>query len=90
MLQVALLGTVTPNLRAVVVECRNKIIKIFFYYDQSPSGCELELAETVATETIADFTEYMIDSEKITFPYPKKIPSREGGIFVYHRYETES
>lgn len=87
--QVALLGAVTPNLRGVVVQCRNKNINVFFYYDHTPSDHELELAETVATEIISDFPDYMIDTEKITFPFPKKIPAREDGIFIYHRYEEE-
>ncbi len=78
--QVALLGAVTPNLRGVFLECKSKNIKIFFYYNHSPSDKELELAEIVASEIIADFTECMVDTEKITFPFPKKIPSREGGI----------
>lgn len=85
--QVALLGAVTHNLRGIVIECKNKNIKIFFYYNHAPTDNEVELAEIVATEIIADFTEYTIATEKITFPFPKKIPPREEGIFVYHRYE---
>jgi len=85
--QVALLGSVTPNLRAVIVTFDSKYIRLFFYYDHSPSEEEEELAEEVATELISDCTEYMIETEKTTMAYPQTIPEKKDGIFIYHRYE---
>ena len=85
--QVALLGAVTPNLRAVVVAFENECIQLFFYYDQVPSEEEEELAEEVATEFVSDCTEYMIKTKKITVSYPEKIPDQRNSIFIYHRYE---
>lgn len=86
-LQVALLGFVTPNLRAVIFYCHENDICLIFYYDQSPSENELELASLADTEFISNLssckhkTEYKI----ITLPYPKPIP--KDGTLVYLRYE---
>ena len=85
--QVALLGSITSNLRAVIIEFDNKIIRVFFYYNNAPSEEEEELAEEVASEIISDCTEYMIEVEKITVAYPQKIPDRKDGIYVYFRHE---
>ena len=85
--QVALLGSITPNLRAVVVGFDHASIKLFFYYHDTPSEAEEELAEEVASELISDCTEYMIQTEKITMAYPQKIPGKKKGVFVYLRHE---
>ncbi len=85
--QVALLGQVTPNLRAVTTAFDSECIRLCFYYDQEPSEQERELAEEVASEIISDFTEYMIETEKIILAYPHKIPNKKDIIFIYHRHE---
>ena len=83
--QVALLGSVTPNLRAVNVQFSEKQIVMHFYYNENYSEIEDEKAEMVGSELISSFTDCMLEIEKHIYPYPGKIPVR--GIFVYHRYE---
>lgn len=85
--QVALLGCITSNLRAVIIAFDNKNIRLFFYYNNHPSEEEEELAEEVASEIVSDCTEYMIEIEKITVAYPQKIPEKQDGIYVYCRHE---
>jgi hypothetical protein len=83
--QVALLGSVTPNLRAVNIQFSEKQIVMHFYYNENYSEIEDEEAEMVGSELISSFTDCMLEIEKHIYPYPGKIPVQ--GIFVYHRYE---
>lgn len=85
--QRALLGHITPNLRAVCIKNVNDEIELVFYYNTLPSDEEQELADFTDTEFIADFPspEYKTDFQIITLPYPNKIP--KDGICVYKRYE---
>lgn len=85
--QVALLGNVTQNIRAVIMEWDESNIKLLFYYDRKPTDEEEDLAEQVATEIISDCTEYMIEVEKWILPFPAKVPYKEKQLFIYHRYE---
>lgn len=85
-IQVALLGHITPNLRAVSVECKENEIKLFFYYDDLPSEDERELANLSDTEFISDFpVSIKTDFEIIHLPKPTTIPRL--GMFVYLRHE---
>ena len=83
--QGALLGSVTPNVRAVNIQFSEKQIIIHFYYPEKYAELEDEEAEMVGTELISSFTDCMLEVEKHIFPYPRKIPSQ--GILVYQRYE---
>jgi hypothetical protein len=86
-LQVALLGCITPNLRAVSICVTNSNACLFFYYNTPPSEEEQELASFVDTEFIADFPspEFKTDYKIITLPYPSPIPKE--GMLVFQRYE---
>lgn len=86
-IQHALLGKVTPNLRAVFVTIENEIIHYFFYYNSALSEEEEELASLADTEIIADFPlpEYKTDCTVIVLPYPNEIVQR--GSCAYMRYE---
>ena len=86
--QRALLGHVTPNLRAVYIKCIDDCIQLIFYYDHSPSEEEQERADFADTEFIADFPspEYKTDFQVITISYPHMIP--KDGVCVYKRYES--
>lgn len=86
-IQRALIGHVTHNLRSVCIENISDVITLVFYYDQSPSEEEVELASLVDTEFISDFPtpEYKTDSKVLTLPYPEPIP--DNGECVYLRYE---
>lgn len=84
-IQRALLGNVTPNLRAVYVFIEGENYGIIFYYDKPLSEEEEELASLTDTEFISDFPDYETSSSIEVIPYPKPIPQR--GFCVYERYE---
>lgn len=86
-IQVALLGSVTPNLRAVFVEYVDNQGRIFFYFDHPPSEEEVELANIVETEFRSDFPlkGYRVDHTIIHLPNPSTLPRQ--GTLVYSRYE---
>lgn len=87
-IQGALLGFVTPNLRAVEVVIESeRFFNITFYYDKEVSEDEEELSSLVETEFISDFPGPTYETRTIikTLPYPNKIP--QNGFLVYKRYE---
>ena|ERR1700722_13545920 len=83
--QVALLGSVTPNLRAVSVQFSEKKITIHFFYYQKYSEEEEKETEIVGAKLISNFADCMLEIKKYVHPYPKK--NLVKGISVYHRYE---
>lgn len=83
--QRALLGYVTPNLRAVYVILENNgKYHLIFYYDKGVTEDEEELACYADTEFIADFP-FQTDYSLEIIEYPEKIP--EEGICIYARWE---
>lgn len=84
-LQVALLGAITNNLRAVDVEFSEKKITIFFYYALPFSTEEIDISEIVSTEVMNDFLDVDVISERLIFPINQIIPQK--GIRVFHRSE---
>ena len=86
--QRALLGAVTPNLRAVYITSEQEnSFDLIFYYDKELSEDEEELCSFADTEFIADFPSptYKTDCTVKIIPYPDKIPRI--GRCVYRRYE---
>jgi hypothetical protein len=90
--QRALLGHVTPSLRAACISAENKKICIFFYYDGEISDDQKELAQSAVDDIISDFH---IDDEGNTIEfninilqidYPQKMPLH--GSWVYYRHEV--
>lgn len=61
--QRALLGMITPNMRAITVGWQGPRIRLRFYFSYPPSEAEIELTSTVAGEMIADFEEATIAEE---------------------------
>lgn len=85
--QSALIGNVTPNLRAVYAFIEGETHGIIFYYDQPLTEDEEELASLTDTEFISDFPEGSQTSCAVeVIPYPKLIPKK--GFCVYGRYES--
>jgi len=84
-MQRALLGNVTPNLRAVYAFIEDDTYGIIFYYDQPLSEDEEELASLTDTEFLADFPDDKTTCDIQVIPYPKAIPKK--GYCVYQRYE---
>lgn len=87
-LQKALLGHITPNLRAVCYEVKSeKEVTLEFYYDQKPSEEELQLAELSVNQLRSSLPskEYLVDSKIIILPYPERLNNLTNNR--YTRYE---
>lgn len=84
-LQIALLGAITPNLRAINASFEKNDIRLYFYYENSPSEEEEELSEIVVTELYADFIDISITIDRIILTLSRKIP--EIGLRIFHRKE---
>lgn len=83
--QYSILGAVTPNLRAVFVELdASGKACLHFYYDQSPSDDEVDLAGVADAEFGGNFTEDT-DFKISVWPYPKLLPKE--GLYIYLRCE---
>ncbi|MFA6915602.1 MAG: hypothetical protein WC222_04335 [Parachlamydiales bacterium] len=84
-LQVALLGSITPNLRAINTNLKENTVELYFYYETPPSEEEEELSEIVVTEIYADFIDISINIHRIVLSLSDKIP--EIGLRIFHRKE---
>ena len=84
-LQVALLGSITPNLRAINVNLKENTIELYFYYENPPSEEEEELSEIVVTELYSDFIDVSIEIHRLVLSLSHQIP--ELGIRIFHRKE---
>lgn len=89
--QRALLGNVTPNLRAVCLNYRDYVIEIIFFYDKGISENESELCEHVLDQILSDVpttidgVDLTFDIRKIQLDAPEEpVPI---GHWVYFRYE---
>ena len=86
-LQVALLGAVSPSLRAVSIRKRDDQAIIFFYYDGPISEEDRESASTVETELLADlYPEHPFTVELVRLDMPAALPRAD--FRVYHRREN--
>jgi hypothetical protein len=87
-IQRALLGVITPQLRAVVVDVSKEehLLYIRFYYDGEIGNKVLDLWECAITESSADFgPDCVLDAGVERLDYPQKIPFR--GRYAYLRNE---
>lgn len=86
--QSALLGAVTPELRAVVVDmCKEtRLLYLYFYYDSNASEELIDLWQCAVTEASADLgPDCVLDDGVERLDYPKAIPLR--GRYAYLRKE---
>ncbi|HKZ00088.1 MAG TPA: polymorphic toxin type 50 domain-containing protein [Rhabdochlamydiaceae bacterium] len=87
-IQSAILGIVTPELRAIVVDlCKEEnLCYVHFYYDGLISEELIDLWECAITKTFADVgQDYVLDAGIQRLDYPQKIPFR--GRYAYFRNE---
>lgn len=84
----ALLGEITPNIRAVLVRPQEQdSFSIEVYVDGDVSEEDEEMASCVGTEVIADFpSNFDISQRVIRLDSPIKVPVGDG-ILVYLRKE---
>lgn len=81
----ALLGSVTPPLRAVTVDIKAEKFIVYFFYEGEVSDKLFDLAGVAITEMSADLPEYELDDHIERLDYPAKIPYT--GHLVYLRNE---
>ncbi|ENN8378984.1 hypothetical protein ACAX46_004456 [Providencia rettgeri] len=87
--QRALLGVITPNIRAVFVELVENDIQVYFYYDGKIQEDNEETASIATSEIIADFyDEFDINLVIKRVDYPMEI-IQPNGICVYYRNEAQ-
>ncbi|WP_418646899.1 hypothetical protein ACNQFN_15125 [Thauera butanivorans] len=88
-IQRALLGEVSPHLRAVVLSVDCKKIDVHFYFDGDVSEEDEESVSCIETEILADFEpDFSICAEVIRLDYP--LPISDDGFWVYQRKERAS
>ncbi|MES2344771.1 MAG: hypothetical protein V4494_02375 [Chlamydiota bacterium] len=82
----ALLGVITPELRAVVVDLVEDVFYINFYYDGEVSEDLIDLWDCAITEASAGLdSNFGLDEYIERLDYPQKIP--RSGTFAYLRKE---
>lgn len=86
-LQRALIGAVTPHLRAVNVSWDMHHIDIYFFYDGEISEDDQEESECAVTEVLANFPDDSMEAHHIRCDFPNKIPDL-GERVVFQRREV--
>ena len=71
-MQVALLGLVPPNLRAVTVGWSNELLEGKFYFEGVLSDTELEIVSEIETEVMASFPDHEVAFDGIRLDQPEK------------------
>ncbi len=86
--QIALLGEVSPSLRAVVAFQAKKAIRFVAYFDGAVSSEDEESMTVVETEVLASYpTDFETSHRIVRLDWPARIP--RDGVFVYHRREWD-
>jgi len=74
----ALLGQVTPNMRAIFVDWNETFLCVYFVYDGAFTEEEKEAAECIGSEVCADFfdSEFDLQCNRIDYPQPISCPGK--------------
>jgi hypothetical protein len=83
--QRALLGAVSPAVRAVVVELQGSALTVTAYFDGEVSEDDIESFSCVEAEIMADFPEQRVEVRCDRRDAPQMIPA--AGIWAYQRRE---
>lgn len=86
--QRALLGEVSPSLRAVAVDWIGNTIIVYFYNHGKITSNLHDDFISIGTDIIANFNDAMIDEKMIRLDYPEPLPLHE--FWVYKRKESSS
>lgn len=81
-IQGALLGAITPNVRAIWASFEEKKIVIDFFYESPWTDEEEDLSEIVSSEVVADFTDCYVESKRSVLPYPEPIHHKGINVFL--------
>ncbi|HEV2058706.1 MAG TPA: hypothetical protein VGR11_05070 [Solirubrobacteraceae bacterium] len=87
-LQSALLGMVSPDLRAVEVWIEDRSVRGRFAYDGELTDDHREVVSEIETLVIADLTDdAKLELEAASVPHPEPVAFVRGSVFVYLRRE---
>ncbi len=86
-IQRALLGAITPRLRAVSVTWDKNSMVLYFFYDGPISEYDQEESECAATEVLSDFPDDNVETRHIRCDYPQRPPYQGHGAVAYVRHE---
>ena len=87
-LQRALLGAVTPNIRAVTMTTRTDRVSVDVYYDGAPTTDDRESMAVVETELIAALPEHFdVDFNLNRLDAPLPVPKDQ--VWIYFRKEPQ-
>lgn len=78
----ALLGEISPFLRAASINWDAEKITVYFFYDKEISEEDQEAAECAGTEVIASFPEHQLEVEIVRIDYPNPIPVKGELVFL--------
>jgi hypothetical protein len=87
MVQVALLGMVTPELRGVTVAFDAKRIHALFIYDGAITDEMEDIVSTVETEVMASYIDHLVEFEAVASSRSIRLSDYTLGYFVYARKE---
>ncbi|WP_061249968.1 hypothetical protein [Leptospira alstonii] len=85
--QRALLGNISPNLRAVSIGFTEQSISIRFYYETQPSEIEYDLVDSITSEILADFDHINNIDEEIIVTQEKANQLNGLNDWIYLRFE---
>jgi hypothetical protein len=85
--QTALLGLVTPKLRAVACGWQGDTIIIDFLFDGEFTAEEAEECRVASTEVVADYPKARLDERITAYPYPMPLGEKRLSHWVYIRKE---
>ena len=86
-IQRALVGTITPNVRAIVCRWSESAIDIRAMFDDAPSSTELEIMSVAETEVMSDFPKSHVQLKCIQLQLPNKVTVDDDEVIVYGRRE---
>lgn len=88
-IQRALLGEISPQLRAVVFSIDGRDIDVRFYFDGLINESDIESASIVETEILADYeSDDSVTVRCVRLDAPT--PIDDGGVWVYRRREIST
>jgi len=85
--QVALLGFVTSNLRALTVSILPQELMLNFYYENKPTEEEIKLSQVVSKKVASGFNNILVKEQQILLPQPQPVPVKKKDQWIYQRFE---
>lgn len=87
-MQVALLGNITPNMRAITCGWDDKSIHLRFIFDKPASEDEAELCSEIETEMMASFPNHKFLRDILAVPTSETLNEHYLEANVYGRNEA--